>query len=642
MLRRSIRLLRHAEKFCFCKFKVNFNQRMLYSAYDKDFPNPSLPTPVSKLYSHDTDILLEQIKTAKTIPRLLELVSMHLNVMNVKHIVESMLVIHEMSKNPDFRNVDLLENKIFQNLCSQLMKMVRLLEPNEVVSVYKTLSTIGIRNNTYVMQSVLKMIGAHLNNMSLGQLTFLNFLLSKQKPNSLVDGLKLALPLVLQVQIEQQLDSNNVNEIVDCLRLACRSRMKSSTIEKILAVLCEKANLLTPDNAMSILFALFNLDTPVDGYKQLMNYSFDLLSKNENFLSVKQIKPILRLCHIRGQYNSRFFFVISNKIITEKWNFEDTYELVIVLCKLNFAPNNLLDYFSEIIISESEALTTNLSFSPLTCVEYLTCTGYQPKNVTEALEVLCSCEELIEDKLRIHSPNLLIKFVSCLSIFGYFPEKYFKEILDEDFLFEAWSLSKKQGRGYDFEINMLSLISSLYVYEKTETYKFPPLILQKLLSTLAQRSTSSEPSLESFIEHGLGGSQFSQNCMFTNEGILIDHVVVMRTGNYPVSIGSADSNSSISKTLQNIKFVEDIVLPEDSKIVSIIVANKDKFCNDPEVLKGWMEIRIRCLKKKKYCPVVVNYQNFMNMPDREKIPFLMREIKHAVEEENSIKSNVSS
>lgn len=111
------------------------------------------------------------------------------------------------------------------------MKVIRLLEPQEVITAYKTFCALEVRNNTYIMQCILKMLGAHLNNMSLGQLTFLSFLIHRQRHNPLVDGLRLAIPLVLQVQIDQQLDSENMKEVVDCLQLCCRATLKPATIQ---------------------------------------------------------------------------------------------------------------------------------------------------------------------------------------------------------------------------------------------------------------------------------------------------------------------------------------------------------------------------------------------------------------------------
>uniref|UniRef100_A0A2L2YF31 FAST kinase domain-containing protein 2 n=1 Tax=Parasteatoda tepidariorum TaxID=114398 RepID=A0A2L2YF31_PARTP len=633
MLRRSLRFLHPpAEWLCCCyKIRPNFHSaKVLCSANDRHLPNPSLPTPASKLYSHDADILFEQIRKTKSIERLLDLVSMHLDVMNTKHIVESMQIVNDFSKKPDFKDQNLMENEIFQGLCSRLMKSVRLLGPQDIITVYKTLSSIGVRNNTYVMQSILKMMGAQLNHMSLGQLIFLHFLLSRQRANSLVDGLKLALPLVLQVQIEQQLDSDNLDEVVNCLQLACRSRLKPSIIERVMSVVLQKAKLLSASNAVSIAFALLNLETPVDGYKELIGYSFEILSKNSDSLNQKQTLSILRLCRGQGYYNSRFLFAVADKAISEKWNFESTYETVSYFYKMNFAPQYFIDYFVDVICSEADTLRTKLIYSPLNCLEYLSLTAYPPPRLDEALEILCSLDQKISN-LTEKSTSLLVKLIGCSATCGHFPRKYIELVLNSDYLFTAWSQSKKQGRGRDFEISISVLAWSLEVYEQSESYKFPPTVLQKLLSAAAQKYEDYQSPIESFIQHGIGGAQFLQSGLFTQDGIFIDHVLGMRSGNYPVSLQTSSFSDKHPLTSSSIKFVEDIILPEDAKIVAIIVAQEDQYCRDPNVLKGWANLRVRCLMKKKYCPVVINFNTFKEMPDREKIPYLMREIKQATE-----------
>lgn len=140
----------------------------------------------------------------------------------------------------DNSKTDLLENPTFKSFSSRLMKVIRLFEPQEVITAYKTFCSLEVRNNTYIMQCILKMLGAHLNNMTLGQLTFLSFLIHRQRHNPLVDGLRLAIPLVLQVQIDQQLDSDNMKEVVNCLQLCCRATLKPITIQvcKIFSNVC--------------------------------------------------------------------------------------------------------------------------------------------------------------------------------------------------------------------------------------------------------------------------------------------------------------------------------------------------------------------------------------------------------------------
>lgn len=111
------------------------------------------------------------------------------------------------------------------------MKRARYLDHQGVLNVFKTLTRLHVTCNTYVMQAMLKMLCSQVNNMSLNELTFLSFLLHKHGRNALVDSLKLAIPLVLQVQIDQQLDSENLNEAISCLKLACKAKLKPATVE---------------------------------------------------------------------------------------------------------------------------------------------------------------------------------------------------------------------------------------------------------------------------------------------------------------------------------------------------------------------------------------------------------------------------
>ncbi|GFX03583.1 helitron_like_N domain-containing protein [Trichonephila clavipes] len=637
MLRRCIRLTSCGDILgCLFGMKIHTNTaRILYSSFDKDLPNPNLPTPLSKVIKYDTDILLEQLRKSKTIERTLLLASSHLDVMNVQHVVSCLHNIHDLSRSQEkFDPRQLLENVTFQAICSRLMKIIRILDSQDLISVFKVLSTFGVRNNTYVMQAILKMIGSHLNDMNLGQLTFLHFLLSKQKHNPLVDGLRLALPLVLQVQIEQQLDTDNMTQVIECLQLACRSKLKTTVIEKIIGTIVKKAKNVSPNNAINVIFSLLSVDAPVDGYKELLNYSFEVVSKNLDIIDSKHILPVLRYCHTKGYYHSQFFFEVSKKLESENWNLEKTWEIVKIFKKLHFCPDSLMDYFTRIICSEAYTFVTSPHYSTLNCVEILTTTGYHPLHLQEVLSLICNSEKK-NRILKESAPFLYVKFLSCLAMMGKFPPEL-SEILDENYLFNVWSLSRKHVRNIDFERYLLCLAWSIEVYDQQDNIRFPPTVSKCLRQSVCERHENFTYPLQKFIENGLGGTQFLQSGIFTQDGLLIDHVLAMRSGNYPVSFHHSDSNSSHSS---KVTFVEDINLPPDAKIVAVIVATEDRYLRDPEVIRGFVDLQIRCLKKKKFCPVVINYNNWRNLPDREKIPYLMREIKMAVEEDCTEKKN---
>ncbi|KAF8797122.1 hypothetical protein HNY73_001425 [Argiope bruennichi] len=546
-------------------------------------------------------ILLEQLRKAKSVERILELAESHLDVMNAQHLVTSLQIIHDFTRSQDeFDTTLLLENKIFQALCTRIMKIIRVMESQDLITIYKVLSFLKVRNNTYVMQSVLKMLGSHLNDMSLGQLVFLNFLLAKQKHNALVDGLRLALPLVLQVQIEQQLDSDNMTQVSECFQLACRSKLKPAVIEKIIHALLKKAKSLSPSNAVTVIFALLSLEIPVDGYKELIEYSFEVLSKNLDMIDSKSILPIIRSCRAQGFYHSRFFFEVSKKMVSENWNLEKTWETIRYWKKLNFCPQNVMDHLVHVLCADASTFVTSPLYSPLICLEYLTITGYHPPHLEELLTLICSCEKKIS--ILKETPILYFKFLTSLTTLGHFPENMLHEILNENYLFTMWSASRKQGRNLDSRDMHLILFGHWKFCERHENFNYP---------------------LQKFIENGLGGEQFLQSGVFSRDGLSVDHVLAMRSGNYPVALSQSESSTSTKRN--QVSFIEDMNLPPDTKIVTVIAATEDQYIRDPEVLKGWVDLKIKCLRKKKLYPVVINYskleESFYQIV--KKFPFLM-------------------
>ncbi|KAG8182043.1 hypothetical protein JTE90_013973 [Oedothorax gibbosus] len=641
MLRRCIQLLSCREGLGYLygrKLHTN-SAKILYSSFNKDLPTPTLPTPLSKAYTHDTDILLDQLQKAKSMDKILELSSNHLDVMNAQHIVTVLNNIYDQSKEGKCKPEELMENQVFQALCSRLMKIVRVLDTQELITSYKVLSNLGIRSSSYVVSSILKMLGAHLNNMSLGQITFLSYMLSKQRHHPLVDGLRLALPLVLQVQIEQQLDSDNMTQVADCLQLACRSRLKPATIQKIVSTILTKSQTLSPTNATTILFAMLNMETPVEGYKALLNHSIQVVTKNIELSDEKQVIKILKLCHGQGFYHSPFYYEIAKKVVSEKWELGSTWEVIKTFSSVNFFPSSFLDHFASVLCLEAHTLRTSQDYPILNCVEYLSATGHRPPHLSAALRILCSCDSKIE-VLRENSPFLLVKFLGCLAMMGHFPENVLSAALDEEYLFAAWSQSRKLGRSKEFERYLLSLHWSLEVFDQETNFTFPNTVFKTLVPSVFEKYSNHECPLQKFIENGLGGPQFLESKVFTRDGIFIDHMLAMRSGNYPVSLQNCQSSQSSSIKLQTVSFVEDYVLPTDAKIISVIVAHTEDYCKDPEVLRGYTDLRIKALAKKKFSPVVINYNTWRNLPDREKIPYLMQEIKQAVVDEPMGKTNV--
>lgn len=223
--------------------------------------------------------------------------------------------------------------------------------------------------------------------------------------------------------------------------------------QKIVSTILAKAKTLSPTNATTILFALLNIDTPIDGYRQLLNYSLEVVTKNIELSDEKRVLLLLKLCRSQGFYHSPFFFEAAKKVVTEKWGLESTWEVVNIFSSVRFFPSEMMDHFVSVLCLEADTLRTSPQYPILNCVEYFTATGYRPPHLSAALRILCSCESKIK-ALTEKNSLLLVKFLSCLAMLGHFPENYLSSVLDEEFLFDVWSKSRKLGRNI-FYIDLL-------------------------------------------------------------------------------------------------------------------------------------------------------------------------------------------
>lgn len=176
-----------------------------------------------------------------------------------------------------------------------------------------------------------------------------------------------------------------------------------------------------------------------------MAYSLDLIAKNVELMDSKQIIAIIKLCSVKNNYHSKFCFTVSDKIVTEKWNLDSTWEATKLLNRMSFSPPNLLDHLVNVIQSEQDTFRTRDFYSPLLCSEILTTTGYHPADVDKVLEILCSCTNKLLS-MKEKSPYLFVKFLGALAMMGYFPDFWLKQALDEEFLYSTWSKSRKLGK----------------------------------------------------------------------------------------------------------------------------------------------------------------------------------------------------
>ena len=131
----------------------------------------------------ETDLLSEAIIKSESIDCLNELITSHVNVMNNKQLSEVFESINDILKHSDNYNEEcnkLLSSQQFNQLCNQTVKRMRFFQIQEILTTFKTLVFLNISPNTTIIQSLLQMTRQKINDFSLNEIIFLDFLLSKQ------------------------------------------------------------------------------------------------------------------------------------------------------------------------------------------------------------------------------------------------------------------------------------------------------------------------------------------------------------------------------------------------------------------------------------------------------------------------------
>lgn len=129
------------------------------------------------------DILTESLIKSTTIEEMFELISLHHSVMNNRHLSESFESFHDIirrSNNFDSDCIKILSSPQFKQLCNRAMKRMRFFQPNEILTTLKSLLYIKVSPKTMIIQSLLQMGRQLINDFSLEQIIFLDFLLNKR------------------------------------------------------------------------------------------------------------------------------------------------------------------------------------------------------------------------------------------------------------------------------------------------------------------------------------------------------------------------------------------------------------------------------------------------------------------------------
>lgn len=190
----------------------------------------------------------------------------------------------------------------FKNICLSLKNNIRSIDLNETVEILKILSFIGVPLNTVVMQTVLQMIRTQINELSLQQMIFLDFILGQfQQPSPLSEALIIALPIIFESQLRLKTERQNLVQVTDLLKYAVKNRVGESGVNFLLDIIMEQKN-ISVRTAVSLIWSLCELRQN-EMLSPILKRIIQVVREHSTELEISELEMVLTKLILR--YNTR-------------------------------------------------------------------------------------------------------------------------------------------------------------------------------------------------------------------------------------------------------------------------------------------------------------------------------------------------
>lgn len=214
---------------------------------------------------------------------------------------------------------------------------------NDVIDALKILIFIGVPTDSVICSNLLHTIRHQINDVSLGHIIFLNYLLKKMEPAPLVDAFKIALPMLLQIQIGTKMDHEDVAQLVELLLFVAHNRVSDQCVMNIVSALTMHGDNLSSSEAKSIIWSLAELKTITSNHEKLLVNCFLVLEQSLDELQFKDVELILEKIiekysmHYMAFYSETFYQRCVDFCVKHNVNFMDA---IYVQRKLNKIVSN--------------------------------------------------------------------------------------------------------------------------------------------------------------------------------------------------------------------------------------------------------------------------------------------------------------
>lgn len=205
-------------------------------------------------------------------------------------------------------NEQIVNNPDFIKLCRRLKSQARSITINDTIQALKTISFVGVPASSTIIQVLLQLVRQGVNDLSLQQIIFLEFMMRNFDRNPLVDALRIAFPLVFEAQLSLKMDRDDVTSLAELLQYACKKHLSDSSVNIIIECLEKLSEDINVKTAKSVVWSLCELRRPLPSYHALSIHCWNVITENIEQCSYTEIDDFLGLMVKKvGQKQTHFY-----------------------------------------------------------------------------------------------------------------------------------------------------------------------------------------------------------------------------------------------------------------------------------------------------------------------------------------------
>lgn len=203
---------------------------------------------------------------------------------------------------------------------------------NDAVEALKVMSFLGVSSESTIYQILLQLLRHNVNQMSLQQIIFVDFLLSKAKPTPLVEALQIALPIVYDIQLPTKLDQYNLFSLSEHLHYVSKKKISQQSVMIIINCLM-KVRTFNAKSSISIMWSLCDME-PNALFEPLLNKAIKSLLIAGHSIPYTNLETVVSKMVSKFSaknlfyFNEAFFDLCANVIINQDLGFENAVHML--------------------------------------------------------------------------------------------------------------------------------------------------------------------------------------------------------------------------------------------------------------------------------------------------------------------------